>query len=283
MEYHKKKFWQRGDSYQRRQKVFSMIFHDNIAIYIINNELRYHCSINYITKIASVMMWELTLDEREKTVLLNSWLDASFFGDAWWSRGYSISVDYWYRWRRYESPSCQNVFLMIFHDKYCYLYNCLTLCWVSFYVGFWDIAYDRLLSFLVLICCFRYSCWNVFSTFLSFWSSYWLTVMFSVLICCFWYSCCNVFSTCLLVSLQTMWCFFVLFCYFRYFFVVFVIYLLFSVQLPTFCNVFSTFLLFLVQILTNCYVFGTFLLFLVHLLTNCYVFGNFLLFLVQLL
>ena len=39
-----------------------------------------------ITKIASVMMWELTLDEWEKTVLLNSWLDASFFGDVWWSR-----------------------------------------------------------------------------------------------------------------------------------------------------------------------------------------------------
>ena len=54
---------------------YSMI---NIAIYIINNELRYHWSINYITKIASVMMWELTLDEWEKTVLLNSWLDASF-------------------------------------------------------------------------------------------------------------------------------------------------------------------------------------------------------------
>ena len=39
---------------------YSMI---NIAIYIINDELRYHCSINYVTKIASVMMWELTLDE----------------------------------------------------------------------------------------------------------------------------------------------------------------------------------------------------------------------------
>ena len=33
-----------------------------------------------IPKIASVMMWELTLDEWEKTVLLNSVLDASFFG-----------------------------------------------------------------------------------------------------------------------------------------------------------------------------------------------------------
>ena len=45
------------------------------------NELRY-CSIDYITKIALVMMWKLTLDEWEKTVLLNSVLDASFFGDA---------------------------------------------------------------------------------------------------------------------------------------------------------------------------------------------------------
>ena len=38
------------------------------------------------THTSSLMMWELTLDEWEKTVLLNSWLDASFFGDAWWSR-----------------------------------------------------------------------------------------------------------------------------------------------------------------------------------------------------
>ena len=95
-----------------------------IYIYIYNNELRYHCSINYITKIASVMMWELPLDEWEKTVLLNSWLDASFYGDVWWSRGYSISVDYCAATQvRVPTLRLQKVFSMIFHDKYCYLYN----------------------------------------------------------------------------------------------------------------------------------------------------------------
>ena len=63
-----------------------------------------------ITKIASVMMWELTLNEWEKTVLLNSVLDASFFRDAWWSRAYSMSVDYCYRQRRFESPRGQMFF-----------------------------------------------------------------------------------------------------------------------------------------------------------------------------
>ena len=88
----------------------SMTKYCYIYIYIkLINELRY-CSIDYITKIASVMMWELTLDEWEKTVLLNSVLDACFFGDAWWSRGYSISVDYWYRQRRFESPRGQIFF-----------------------------------------------------------------------------------------------------------------------------------------------------------------------------
>ena len=116
-------YWRRRYESPRCQKVFQWYSMTNIATYIINNELRYHCSINYITKIASVMMWELTLDEWEKTVLLNSWLDASFFGDVWRLRGYSISVDYWYRRRRYESPRGQKVFSMIFHDKYCYLYN----------------------------------------------------------------------------------------------------------------------------------------------------------------
>ena len=36
------------------------------------NYVTYHCGINCITKIASIMMRELTLDEWEKTVLLNS-------------------------------------------------------------------------------------------------------------------------------------------------------------------------------------------------------------------
>ena len=40
-------------------------------------------------------MWELILEEWDKTVLLNSGLDASLFDDAWWSRAYySMSVDY---------------------------------------------------------------------------------------------------------------------------------------------------------------------------------------------
>ena len=124
----------------------------NIAIYIINNELRYHCSINYITKIASVMMWELTLGEWEKTVLLNSWLDASFFGYVWWSRGYSISVDYWYRRRRYESSRCQKAFSMIFHDKYCYLYllsHLLSLDWVQ-WIWYEVKLYLCLLQFIII-------------------------------------------------------------------------------------------------------------------------------------
>ena len=102
--------WHNKNSVSYDVRFFQWYSVTNIAIYIINNELRYHCSIYYITKIASVMMWELTLDEWEKILLLNSWLDASFFGDVWWSRGYSISVDYWYRRRRYESPRCQKVF-----------------------------------------------------------------------------------------------------------------------------------------------------------------------------
>ena len=68
-------------------------------------------------------MWELTLDEWEKTVLLNSWLDASFYLGMYDGLEHSISVDFWYRRRKYESPRCQKVFSMIFHDKYCYLYN----------------------------------------------------------------------------------------------------------------------------------------------------------------
>ena len=79
-----------------------------------NYKLRYS-SIDYITKIGSVMMWELTLDEWEKTVLLNSGLDASFLGmhDG---LEHSISVDCDRR-RRFESPRCRMFFSMMFHDK----------------------------------------------------------------------------------------------------------------------------------------------------------------------
>ena len=43
-------------------------------------------NIMYSHYFIPVMIWELTLDEWKKTGLLNSWLDASFFGDVWWSR-----------------------------------------------------------------------------------------------------------------------------------------------------------------------------------------------------
>ena len=62
----------------------------------------------------SILRRQSTLDEWEKTVLLNSGLDASFFGDAWWSRGYSSS-------RPCDAGSSPQVvrwvFPMRFHDK----------------------------------------------------------------------------------------------------------------------------------------------------------------------
>ena len=39
-----------------------------------------------------------------------------------------MSVDYWYRRRWFESPRCQKVFSMMFHDKYCYIYNLQEKC-----------------------------------------------------------------------------------------------------------------------------------------------------------
>ena len=117
-------YWYRRLRFEspRGQMVFSMMFHDKILLYIkLINKLRY-CSIDYLTKIASAMMWELTLGEWEKTVLLNSWLDASFLGMHYGLKdiAYLLTTD------TGDAGSSPHVARWFFQwcsmTKYCYIY-----------------------------------------------------------------------------------------------------------------------------------------------------------------